>query len=98
MQAAEFGMTGMGHDRFKKILSAQICSKQLSSHHSNLISEQYLLMLFDDHVANLNKNHSRKYHTPDSICVDESMSRWYGIGGHCINSGLPQYISTDRNP
>ena len=26
------------------------------------------------------------------------MSRWYGIGGHWINAGLPQYIAIDRNP
>ena len=26
------------------------------------------------------------------------MSRWYGIGGHWINAGLPQYIAIDRKP
>ena len=26
------------------------------------------------------------------------MSRWYRIGGHWINAGLPQYIVIDRNP
>ena len=26
------------------------------------------------------------------------MSRCYGIGGHCINAGLPQYIVIGRNP
>ena len=26
------------------------------------------------------------------------MSIWYGIGGHWINAGLPQYISIDINP
>ena len=51
-------------------------------------------MLVDDNIANFNKN----YHPSDSIVVDESISRWYGIRGHWINSGLPQYISTDRNP
>jgi hypothetical protein len=34
----------------------------------------------------------------DTICVDESMSRWYGQGGHWINHGLPQYIAIDRKP
>ena len=32
------------------------------------------------------------------ICVDESMSRWYGQGGHWINHGLPQYVAIDRKP
>ena len=40
----------------------------------------------------------RNYHPSDYICVDESMSRWHGIGGHWINSSLPQHIEIDRNP
>ena len=32
------------------------------------------------------------------ICVNESMSRWYGQGGHWINHGLPQYVAIDRKP
>ena len=55
-------------------------------------------MIFDDIVSNFNKNRARNYHPSDSIYVDESMSRWYGIRGHCINSGLPQYIEIDRKP
>ena len=39
----------------------------------------------------------RNYHPSDSICVDESMSRWYRIGGQWINSIFPQYIAIDRN-
>ena len=46
---------------------------------------------FNEHRAN--------YFTPsDCICVDESMSRWYGQGGHWINHGLPQYVAIDRKP
>ena len=55
-------------------------------------------MLVDDNVTNFNKNRARKYHPSDSICVDESMSIWYGIGGHWINTGFLQYIAIDRNP
>ena len=55
-------------------------------------------MLVDDHVANFNKHRARKYYPSDSIYVDESMSRWYGIGGHWINSSLTQYIAIDRKP
>ena len=55
-------------------------------------------MLVDDHIANFNKNRARNYHPSDSIYVDESMSRWYGIVGNWINAGLPQYIEIDRNP
>ena len=40
----------------------------------------------------------RNYHHSDSTYVDYSMSIWYGIEGHWINTGLPQYIAIDRNP
>jgi len=32
------------------------------------------------------------------ICVDESISRWYGVGGDWINAGLPMYAEIDRKP
>jgi hypothetical protein len=35
--------------------------------------------------------------TPTSdICVDESFSRWYGLGGKWSNIGLPHYVSIQR--
>ena len=55
-------------------------------------------MLVDDHISNFNKNRASNYHSSDYICVDEYMYRLYGIGGHCINAGLTQYIAIDRNP
>ena len=55
-------------------------------------------MLVDDHVANFNKNRACNYHPTDSICVYESMSRWYGTGGHWINYSLTQHIAIHRNP
>ena len=32
------------------------------------------------------------------MCADESISRWYGLGGHWINMGLPMYVAMDRKP
>ena len=32
------------------------------------------------------------------VCVDESMSRWYGLGGDRVNRGLPHYVLMDRKP
>ena len=55
-------------------------------------------MLVDDHIANFNKKCARKYHPSYSICVDESMSRWYGITGKLTNSGSQQYIAIGRKP
>ena len=30
------------------------------------------------------------------ICVDESISRWYGQGGDWIDFGLPHYVAIVR--
>jgi hypothetical protein len=44
-------------------------------------------MKVDDFVLRFNK-HRRLYFSPcDRICVDESISRWYGQGGSWINHG-----------
>jgi hypothetical protein len=32
----------------------------------------------------------------ESICVDESISRWYGQGGHWIDLGLAHHVAIDR--
>jgi hypothetical protein len=31
----------------------------------------------------------------EMITIDESMIQWYGIGGHQINAGLPNYVEID---
>ena len=54
--------------------------------------------LVDDFVKAIN-DHREMYVTPsDLICVDESMSRWYGLGGDWIDVGLPTYRAIDRKP
>ena len=53
-------------------------------------------MIVDDHISTFNKNLACNYHPSDFICLDKYMSRWYGIVGHWINYGLPQYIEIDR--
>ena len=40
----------------------------------------------------------RNFSPSDLICVDESISRWYGMGGHWINEGLPIYVAIDCKP
>ena len=61
-------------------------------------SEKYRWMLVDDHIQNFNNHRAKIYYPSQVICVDESISRWYGIGGYWINAGLPQYIAIDRKP
>lgn len=61
-------------------------------------SEDFSWLLVDGHVASFN-THRAKYFSPsDQLCADESMSRWYGLGGFWINRGLPNYVAIDRKP
>lgn len=40
--------------------------------------------------------HGQHYVKPsDHICVDESISRWYGPGGDWIKMGFPRYVDYD---
>ena len=45
-----------------------------------------------------NKHRANNVLPSEWICVDESISKWYGLGGHWINIGLPMYIAIDRKP
>ena len=53
-------------------------------------------MIVDDFVKNFNKYRASHYVPSDLICVEESMSKWYRLGGHWINMGLPMYATIDR--
>jgi hypothetical protein len=54
--------------------------------------------LVDDIVTNFNDHQANYFSPSDYICVDESMSRWYGHEGHWINHSLPQFVAIDRTP
>jgi Transposase IS4 len=96
--APQFGLTGMSRNRFDDLFSAIRWSYQPIVRLGDLSSEQYRWMLIDDFVTNFNDHRANYFNPSDTICVDESMSRWYGQGGHWINHGLPQYIAIDRKP
>ena len=52
----------------------------------------------DDFIKNFNEHRVQSFSPSDEICVNESMSWWYGQGGHWINHGLPMYVAIDRKP
>jgi hypothetical protein len=90
--------TGMSRNRYDTILKGLVWSFQPTARPEGMSSEEHRWMLVADFVNNLN-DHKRNYFTPSTlICVDESMSRWYGLGGHWINMGLPMYVAMDRKP
>ena len=37
-------------------------------------------------------------HLSANLCIDESFSRWYGLGGIWAFLGLPHYVKFDRKP
>jgi Transposase IS4 len=97
--AANFGeRTGMTRDRFHDIFRCMVWSVQPPKRPDHMSSEQYRWLLIEDFIANFNEHRSQYFHPGWLICVDESMSRWYGLGGHWINMGLPMYVAIDRKP
>ncbi|KAG7360951.1 transposase IS4 [Nitzschia inconspicua] len=61
-------------------------------------SEQYRWLLVDDFVEEFNEHMVQAFDPSEHICVDESISRWYGQDGHWTNMGLPMYVAIDRKP
>jgi Transposase IS4 len=95
---ANFGKTGMTRSRWQGLFSCVRFSAQPPSCPPNMSSEKYRWMLVDDFVTNINNHCSRMFTPSSTICVDESMCRWYGHGGKHINKGLPRYTKIDCKP
>ena len=54
--------------------------------------------VISEFITAINDHRSSQVFPSDSICVDESMSRWYGLGGDWIDIGLPHYVAMDCKP
>jgi Transposase IS4 len=94
----DFGKTGMPRKRFDTLWRYIRWSDQPKDRPDDMSSEQYRWLLVDGFVDAFNKYRSETFSPSESICVDESMSRWYGQGGDWINHGLPMYVAIDRKP
>ena len=96
--APKFGMTGMSRDRFEVLWSCIRFSRQPPERPAGTSCSTYRWMLVDDFVSLFNA-HRAAYFVPSHILTaDESIFRWYGMGGSWINEGLPMYIAIDRKP
>jgi len=91
-------MTGMSIMRFDEILSEVQCGDQPTVRPTSISHAEYRCLLIDDMVKIFNKHREDSFIPSEWICVDESISRWYGLGGNWINIGLPMYVATDRKP
>jgi Transposase IS4 len=88
----------MTQDRFHAIFRHMVWSYQPSMRPEGMSSEAYRWLLVEDFVKNFNEHRAHFFSPSWQVCVDESISRWYGLGGHWINIGLPMYVAMDRKP
>lgn len=94
-----FGITtGMSRHRFDNLWRYMVWSYQPKERPNDMSHEEWRWMLVQDFINNFN-NHREAFYFPTwLICADESISRWYGLGGNWINLGLPHYVAMDRKP
>ena len=90
--------TGMSRDRFDVLWRLLAWSEQPYPRPSTMSHEEWRWCLVQDFVDNFNNHRESYYFASDLICADESMSRWYGLGGNWINVGLPHYVAMDSKP
>jgi hypothetical protein len=96
--APAFGRTGMSRQRFDDLWMCIRFSNQPKVRPPEMSSERYRWKLVDDFVMEYNDYRKKSFIPSEMLCVDESISRWYGQGGEWINKGLPMYVAIDRKP
>jgi len=96
--AVNLGLTDMSRHRYEVLWKHHRWSDQPAERPANMSSEEYRWALVMNHQDRFNAWRASNFVPSDRICADESMSRWYGMGGHWINIGLPQYVAIDRKP
>ena len=90
--------TGMPRHRFDDLWSCIRWSSQAETRPDNMSPAEYRWRLIDDMVLQFNSHRAENFVPSDRLCCDESISRWYDLGGTWINIGLPVYIAMDRKP
>jgi len=90
--------TGMSRNRFDNLWSNLAFIRQPAGGPSTGGTEQFRWALINDFIHAI-AQHRVDHGTPgDTLCVDESMSKWYRQGRHWISIGLPMYVAIDRKP
>lgn len=96
--APALGKTGMSRNRYDVLTRHLVWSLQPDERPEGMSSEAYRWMKCDQFVDAFNQHRKDFFSCSYVICVDESIIRWYGLGGEWINMGLPQYVAIDRKP
>ena len=97
-KAPAFGRFGMPRARFDELWRSIRFGDQPKVRPVGMSPERYRWLLVDEFVNNFNEYRAKTFTPSDLICVDESISRWYGQGGEWINHGLPMYVAMDCKP
>ena len=92
------GRTGISWHRYVELWKAVRWSDQPEERPEGMSSERYWWKLISDFVDRFNEHRATRFIPSDRVCCDESMSKWYGLGGDWINIGLPMYVAIDRKP
>ena len=90
--------TGMSRERFDSLWRYMVWSLQPKERPDGMSHEQWRWALVQDFVDNFNEHRETFFFPSWLLCADESISRWYGLGGNWINMGLPHYVAMDRKP
>ena len=88
----------MSRIRFENIFRCFCFSEQQDVRPEGMPHEQWRWKLVDDFFDTFDF-HRKEYFIPSNlICADESISHWYELGGHWVNTGLYCYVTIDRKP
>ena len=88
----------MSRQQYNDIWICLRLSFQPDNRPDNVPSEEYRWMLVDDFICQFNDHRASHFTPSDILVIDESIARWYGLGGNWINIGLPMYVDIDRKP
>ena len=79
---ANIRTTGMTRPRFDKLWRCNRFSEHPLQMPDGMSSEKYCWLLIDVFVDQSNMHHARTFVPSERFFVDESISKWYGKGGH----------------
>jgi hypothetical protein len=79
----DLSRTGMTRHRYEEMLSVWEFSACLDEKPDGMTYQQWAWSKLDGFVKRFNEHRATKYSPTENICIDESFSMWYGLGGYC---------------
>ena len=92
------GNNGFKSPRFDNLWSCIQLSRQKNPIPKGMSIKEWEWQLVNDHIENFNNHRLKRLYPSYRLCVNESFSRWYVLGGDCINLGMKQYVQMACNP